>query len=64
VAKLFGYWTYFEMVSHLSGGNSCADKIANPGNAYEGWEWWYLLPHLLRDDFLRDKLRIPQYRTT
>jgi hypothetical protein len=45
-------------------GSSCADKIANLGRACESLEWWDSLPHLLQDDFLLDKLGIPQYRTT
>ncbi|CAJ2635777.1 unnamed protein product [Trifolium pratense] len=44
-------------------GNLCADKIANLGHAYNNLEWWESLPSLLRDDFLRDMLGIPQYRT-
>jgi ribonuclease HI len=44
-------------------GNSCADKIANLGHAYNNLEWWESLPSLLRNDFLRDTLGLPQYRS-
>ncbi|XP_045791513.1 uncharacterized protein LOC123886223 [Trifolium pratense] len=44
-------------------GNSCADKIAILGHAYNNLEWWESLSSLLCDDFLWDMLGIPQYRT-
>ncbi|GAU28861.1 hypothetical protein TSUD_21990 [Trifolium subterraneum] len=45
-------------------GNACADKLANIGHLHTRTRWWESLPSMLQDDFLSDRLGIPQYRTT
>ncbi|GAU31973.1 hypothetical protein TSUD_359180 [Trifolium subterraneum] len=45
-------------------GNACADKLASLGHACPQLRWWSSIPSTLRDEFLHDKLGLPQYRTT
>ncbi|GAU20576.1 hypothetical protein TSUD_33230 [Trifolium subterraneum] len=42
-------------------GNACADKLANIGHFHTRTRWWESLPSMLHDDFLSDRLGIPQY---
>ncbi|MCI11169.1 ribonuclease H protein [Trifolium medium] len=43
-------------------GNTCADKLANEGLALSTYTWWGLIPPCIRDEFLRDKLGLPNFR--
>ncbi|GAU45233.1 hypothetical protein TSUD_138050 [Trifolium subterraneum] len=45
-------------------GNACTDKLVNIGHLHIRTRWWESLPSMLQDDFLSDRLGIPQYRTT
>jgi hypothetical protein len=45
-------------------GNACGDKLAHLGHNCTQMRWWNSLPTTLQDDFLRDKLGLPQYCIT
>jgi ribonuclease HI len=44
-------------------GNCCADKLANHGHLIPGFLWWDSLPLFVRDDFLRDRFGLVNYRS-
>jgi ribonuclease HI len=50
-------------VSHIyREGNHCADKLANLGLSLPTFTWWDHIPHVLLDDFGRNRLGMPYFR--
>lgn len=50
------------IISHVyREGNTCVDKLANFGVDNHGFNWWYLPPSFIRQEFSINKLGMPKY---
>lgn len=51
------------IVSHIyREGNTCADLLAEIGLKINGFMWWDNIPDAIRQDLIRNKLGLPNYR--
>lgn len=51
------------VISHIYWeGNKCADCLANVGLNFVGFSWWDEALYFLRQTYVRDRIRLPNYR--
>lgn len=56
--------TRFSVTHIFREGNYCANKIAALGFAFQGFHWWDTISRIISDDFIRNRVSLPNYRFT